>query len=87
MGLTRAKEMKTLTLRLNEALYAKVTSIAKRRKTTQSEVVREAIKVCFEERKEPHHGSAFDLASDLAGGMSGPTDLSTNKAHLQEFGR
>lgn len=79
--------MKTLTLRLDEALYAKVLSISKRRKTTQSEVVREALNVCFEKGNGSSKGSAFELAHDLAGTVAGPTDLSINKIHLKSFGR
>ena len=79
--------MKTLTLRLDDALYAQVSSVAKRRKTTRSEVVREAIEANIERKKEFQKNSAFDLARDLVGSLSGPTDLSVNKAHLKEFGR
>jgi predicted transcriptional regulator len=79
--------MKTLTLRLDDALYAKVMSLAKRRKTTQSEVVRQAIKICVEDQREIRKGSALDLAKDLAGRIEAASDLSFNKDHLQEFGR
>ncbi len=79
--------MKTLTLRLDEALYAKVLSMSKRRKTTRSEVVREALHVCFEKGNGFSKGSAFELANDLAGTVAGPADLSINKIHLKGFGR
>ncbi len=79
--------MKTLTLRLDEALYAKVLSLSKRRKATQSEVVREALALCFEKDNGSSKGSAFELAHDLAGTVAGPTDLSVNKSHLKGFGR
>ena len=79
--------MKTLTLRLDEALYAKVLSMSKRRKTTQSEVVREALNIYFKKGNGSSKGLAFELANDLAGIMAGPTDLSVNKIHLKGFGR
>ena len=79
--------MKTLTLRLDEALYAKVLSMSKRRKTTQSQVVREALNICFEKGNVSSKGSAFELAHDLAGIMAGPTDLSVDKIGLNSFGR
>ena len=79
--------MKTLTLRLDETLYAKVLSMSKRRKTTKSEVVREALNTCFEKGNGPSKGSAFELANDLAGTVAGPWDLSVNKIHLNSFGR
>jgi len=83
----KGANMKTLTLRIDEALYAKVLSISKRRKTTKSEVVREALTVCFEKGNVSSKGSAFELAHDLAGTVAGPTDLSVNKIHLNGFGR
>lgn len=79
--------MKILTLRLNEALYAKVLSTSKRRKMTKSEVVREALALCFEKGKDSSKRSAFELAHDLAGTVAGPTELSVNKTHLKGFGR
>lgn len=79
--------MKTLTLKLDASLFARVVALAKRRGTTQSAVVRDAIKVCLAEHKRPHVGSTLDLAKDLAGCVTGPADLSTKKVHLRGFGR
>ena len=79
--------MKTLTLRVNDSLYAKVASLAKRRKTTQSEVVREAIQACVESKNEMKNNSAFDLARDLVGSVRGSRDLSVNKEYFEGFGR
>jgi hypothetical protein len=79
--------MKTFLLKLEDALYARVLVAAKRQRITQSDVVRDAILA----RLEPSRGrvaeSAFDLAKDLAGCVSGPVDLSTNKSRLRRFGR
>lgn len=79
--------MKTLTLKLDEALYAKVDAVARRRKTTRSAVIRDALAAWVEPRNGRKVGSALDLAKDLVGCVSGPADLSTNKAHLRGFGR
>ena len=79
--------MKILTLRLDEALYAKVLSRSRQRKTTRSEVVREALYVYFEKGNGSSKGSAFELARDLAGTVAGSTNLSVNKIHLKGFGR
>ena len=79
--------MKTITVKLDESLYAKLSAIAKRRGATQSTVVREAIMTSLEEHKVRRLGSALDLAKDLAGCMTGPADLSTSKTHLKRFGR
>jgi len=79
--------VKTLTLKLDDSLYAKVVALAKRHGTTQSSVVREAITACLEAHRGTPVGSALELAKDLAGCVTGPADLSTNKAHLRGFGR
>jgi predicted transcriptional regulator len=79
--------MKIVTLKLEESLYAKVLALAKRRKTTQSAVIRDAITACFRKEKVSHMGSALDLSKDLAGCVTGPADLSTKKIHLSGFGR
>lgn len=79
--------MKTLTLKLDESLCAKVVALAKRRGTTRSSVVRDAIKACLEEQKGGPVGSALALAKDLAGCLTGPADLSTNRVHSRGFGR
>ena len=79
--------MKILTLRLDEALYARILSRSKRRKTTRSEVVREALNVYFEKGNNSSKGSAFELARDLSGTVAGSINLSVNKIHLKDFGR
>ncbi len=79
--------MKTLSLKLEDALYARVLAAAKRQGTTQSAVVRDAILARLESHRDRALGSALDLAKDLAGCVTGPSDLSTNKAHLRGFGR
>lgn len=79
--------MKTLSLKLDDALYARVLAVAKRRGATQSEVVRDAILARLEPTGGKLTGSALDLAKDLAGCVTGSPDLSTNKAHLRGFGR
>lgn len=79
--------MKTLSVKLDDALYARVLAVAKRRGATQSEVVRDAILADLEVPRGKRVGSALDLAKDLAGCVTGPPDLSTNQARLRGFGR
>ncbi|MDE2664952.1 MAG: ribbon-helix-helix domain-containing protein [Acidobacteriota bacterium] len=79
--------MKSLTLRLDEALYLKISSLAARQRTTRSEVVRRALNICLDKDDRFPMGSVFELAHDLAGILAGPSDLSSNKAHLKEFGQ
>ena len=79
--------MKSLTLRLDEALYLKISSLAERQRTTRSEVVRRALNICLDMDDRFPKGSAFELAHDLAGILAGPPDLSSNKAYLKDFGQ
>jgi predicted transcriptional regulator len=79
--------MKTLSLKLDDALYARVLAMAKQCGATQSDVVRDAILARLEPSRGKLAGSALDLAKDLAGCITGPPDLSANKAYLRGFGR
>jgi hypothetical protein len=79
--------MKTLSIKLRDGLYAKLAAAARRRKTTKSMVVRKALEAALQEDGKPRRGSALDLARDLVGCVSGPGDLSFNKAYFKDFGR
>jgi hypothetical protein len=54
---------------------------------SKSLVVREALEVFLKRNGRARAGSALDLAKDLAGCLSGPGDLSSNKKYLKDFGR
>lgn len=78
--------MVTLTIKLPEALAAKLEALVRRRGQRRSEIVREAIERAV---TEPEHieGSVFDLVSDLKGAAGrGPKDLATNPKYLRGFG-
>ena len=78
--------MKTLSLKVPDALDAKLTALAARRGESKSAVVREAI-----ERYVPEApgeaASLLDLSRDLVGSVSGPKDLATNPKYLEDYGR
>lgn len=78
--------MKTVSLKLPEALDAKVTASARRRRTSKSAVIRDALQA-FLDADGVRSGSALDVVRDLAGCVQGPGDLSHNKAHLRTYGR
>jgi hypothetical protein len=73
----------TLTIRLDAELAARLRREAKRRNTSQGELVRATLREGLN-RKAP---SAGEQLSSLHGLIKGPRDLSTNKAHLRGFGR
>jgi len=78
--------MKTLSLKVPDALVAKLTAFASRRDQNKSAIVREAIERYIAD-VPGDVSSVADRAADLAGSMTGPLDLSTNPRHLEDYGR
>ncbi len=79
--------MKIVSFKLDDALSTKLTAASKHSGMTQSDIVREALETYLSSPNGLQQGSALDLAQDLSGCLTGPKDLSTNKAHLDGFGR
>jgi Arc/MetJ-type ribon-helix-helix transcriptional regulator len=77
---------RTITLKLPDALAARLRAVVERRSRTQSEVVREALEQHLD-GETATVGSCLDLARDLAGSLSGPPDLSSSRRHLRGYGR
>ena len=79
--------MKTLSLKLPEALAAKLAALAKKRRATKSALVRDALEAFLARDGKASAGSFLDLAGDIVGCAEGPGDLSYNKAYLRDYGR
>ena len=79
--------MKLLSLKVPDTLDHRLAHAAARRKSSKSEVVRDALEAFLAEFGGERAGSALTLAKDLAGSVSGPVDLSVNPSHLKQFGR
>lgn len=81
--------MPTITLKLPAGLAARLNTVVRRRSTTKSAVVRQALEAHLEDSaRDEDRGSCLDLARDLAGSLrGGPRDLSSNKRHLRGYGR
>lgn len=78
--------MKTLTVRLPEALVAQIESESRRRRLSKSDVVRERLTLT---PKSPRRKPApLDQIADLIGSVDGlPSDLSSNaKRYLKSTG-
>ena len=73
----------TMTVKLPAPLAARVASLAKRRKTSRSDVVRDAVESYASTRAR----SVLDPVRHLIGVGSGPGDLSTNPRHLRGYGK
>ena len=85
------RSMAVISLKLTETLDAQLTAQAQRRRLSKSELVRRALTAFFQASEQgvdgPQPQSAADLLADLVGCcVDGPPDLSSNPAHLSDFG-
>jgi hypothetical protein len=76
--------VKTITVKLPEALASWLSRRAHELGRSQSELVREAIERA---RKGGGAPSCHDLFADSCGSIDGPADLSTNRKHFRDFGK
>ena len=79
--------MRTLSVKVPDGLDARLTAVARQRRTSKSALARKALEAVLREPGKRTPGSALDLVRDLVGCVAGPADLSVNKAHLKTFGR
>jgi len=79
--------MKTLSLKLPEAVDRQLSAIARQRRSNKSAVVRCALDAYFADKLVSQQGSALELAGDLVGTLEGPEDLASEAAHLQGYGQ
>jgi Arc/MetJ-type ribon-helix-helix transcriptional regulator len=77
--------MKTLTVRLPEALVAQIEGESRRRKLSKSDVVRERLNLAAASREKP---TSLDAIADLIGAVDGlPASMSAQKKkHLKLTG-
>jgi predicted transcriptional regulator len=79
--------MKTIALKLSDELLAQIQHAAKTRGETKSAIMREVLEDYFSKKEHQDTCSCLDLARDLAGSLQGPSDLATNPAHMDGYGR
>ena len=79
--------MKTMSLKLTEALDEKLSAVAQRRGASKSALVREALEAYIQNEKGIRPGSCLEMAKDLMGIVEGPADLSFHKRHMKGFGK
>jgi len=77
--------MKTLTVRLPEALFAQIEAESRRRKLSKSDVVRERLTAAERSRRQP---ASLDAIADIVGSIDWlPRDLSARtKKYLKSTG-
>lgn len=76
-----------MSIKLPKSLFQRLRKAARLRGQSKSAFVREAVEMHLDNGELASPGSCFDLASDLAGSLDGPPDLSTNPKHLKGFGQ
>ena len=83
--------MSTLTLELNDSLFARLLSASKARNLPPAELARETLEhtlAAVQLPEEDNKPSAYDLMKDGFGCVdSGLTDLASNQKHLEGLGR
>jgi predicted DNA-binding protein len=76
----------TLSIKVSPHTKAELKAEARRRRTTPSHLLREAVEHVLSGRKS--RPTCFDAAEDLLKNLDGGArDLSTHPRHLDEFGR
>ncbi len=78
--------MTTITCKVSEKLNAHLEALARRRCTSKSAILREALENKTKASARSAAPSAYDLVKHLCGSLRGPKDLSTNPRHLRGFG-
>jgi hypothetical protein len=79
--------MKTVSLKMPEALDAELEDLARRTGRSKSLVVRMALAEFLPRRSRSSRRSFLARAMDLAGSVRAAPDLSTNKKRLEDYGR
>ena len=75
--------MRTVSFKLPEALDDALSELARRRKSSRSALVREALKVLTAGGRR----SVTAAADELIKALDGPTDLSTGRRHMGGYGK
>ncbi len=79
--------MRTISLKLPESLLVELNALARTRRTSKSELVRESLEQTLRSESGSRARSCYDLARDLAGSLNGlPQDIATNPKYLERFG-
>ncbi len=78
-----ATPMRTVSFKLPEDLDDALGELARRRRSTKSELVREGLEALAKSKR----GSVTALAGNLVGSLDGPRDLSTSRRHMASYGK
>jgi len=76
--------MVTISLKLSQKDDDRLKSLAAKRRTTKSAIIRQAVRKLLKNPNPAPKGSFLDGIEDLVGKFPGPRDLSTNPKYLRE---
>jgi len=80
--------MNTISLKLPDRLLELLKKESRKRRTTQSSLVRECLEKTLAPSSPSSEATCYDLAHDLAGSVKGlPRDLAINPKYMDGFGR
>ena len=82
-GSNMAKPMRTVSFKLSEQLDDVLSELARRRKSSRSAVIREALEALANGKRR----SVTAAVDELVAPLQGPPDLSTNPKHMAAYGR
>ena len=78
-----ARPMRTVSFKLPEQLDDALTDLARRRKSSRSALVREALEAVASRGRH----SVTAVVDELIGALDGPADLSSNPKHMAGYGK
>ena len=79
--------MNTLTLKVPDVLNNKLNLYAEKKGINKSEIVRLALTEYLSKDHLNSMNSFLKLSEDIVGSINGPSDLSINKSHLEDYGK
>lgn len=82
-----ARKLHTVSVKLPARLDDRLEEEARRRSTSKSELIRQAVATLIDRPRAAPPASFLARAQDLAGSIDGPEDLSTGPEHLEGYGR
>jgi predicted transcriptional regulator len=78
-----ASPMRTVSFKLSEQLDDALSDLARRRKSSRSALVREALEALATGKRR----SVTAMIDELVGSLDGPVDLSTSPKHMAGYGK
>lgn len=79
--------MKSISVKIPDELAAKLAHVCKESGTAKSNVIRDALDAYFAGHANGSRLTCIELAANLVGSVTAPSDLATNPKHMRGYGR